>query len=45
MPCGKCVEKGGFVAKIGYLWRNLGVFVAKFNNKNKKDASFSRLLG
>jgi hypothetical protein len=29
MPCGKCVQNGAFVAKFGYLWRNLGVFVAK----------------
>jgi hypothetical protein len=26
---GKCVQNRTFVAKFGYLWRNLGVFVAK----------------
>ena len=34
MPCGKCVQKGRFVAKFGYLWRNSGIFVAKFGDLN-----------
>ena len=43
MPRGKCVQNGTFVAKIGYLWRNLGFFVAKFPTKSKKRREKSRL--
>ena len=35
MPCGKCVQNGGFVAKFGHLWRNSGFFVAKFGDLDK----------
>ena len=31
-PCGKCVQKGRFVAKFGYLWRNSVVFVVKIGH-------------
>ena len=31
MPCGKCVQNKGFVAKFGDLWRNSGIFGVKFS--------------
>lgn len=31
-PWEKCVQNWAFVAKIGYLWRNSGIFVAKFGD-------------
>ncbi len=34
MPCGKCAQKGAFVAKFGHLWRNSTIFVVK-KTKNK----------
>ena len=45
MPCGKCVQNGGFVVKFGYLWRNLGVFVAKLSKQNKKETRKARVSG
>jgi hypothetical protein len=40
-PQEKCAEYGPNVAKIGYLWRNLGFFVAKYRQKPVRDAKFS----
>ena len=45
MPRGKCVEKGAFVAKFGYLWRNSAFFVAKKAEISKFFGQISLFLG
>ena len=45
VPWEKCVQKRAFVAKFSNLWRNSGIFVAKFPTTNKKRRKICVSLG